>query len=264
MTFWILPNTAGAVASSMSVAGATTTSGYDKHDLISGPRSRMWRCDAFPSLVQVYYNLPTSFTMTHCVVARADLLMSEVGSQLDINYGSGLGTNIDTIGIPVVAADLVGIKVDGKTHGQDAVFEFASPVTSDVFQVGISHASGTNAAMLAKLYFCNGLLLGDGPQPGPTWSVRRDGEAPLAKPLLGYEEFAVTDAMTFRWEFLSWAEIEEFEALPLNWPVFLWDSDGDIFSHKIEHVILASYSWSLAGAGAFTLETTWQRLAHYG
>lgn len=263
MAFWILPNTAGAVASSMDVDGSTTTATYDAENLISGPRSKMWRCDAFGSVVRVYYNLPQSYSMSHCVIARADLMMTEEGSQISVAYGSGLGSPIDGIGTPIVAANLVGIKVDGKPHGQDAVFEFTSPVTSDVFQIAIGHASGTQAAMLAKVYFCDGLLIGNGPQRGPTWSVRRDGEPERTKPLLGYEEYAVTDAIDLRWRHVGREEIEAFEVLPLNWPVFLWDTDGDIFAHKLEHVILAAYSWTRVGEDSFTLETSWRRLAHY-
>jgi hypothetical protein len=264
MAFWILPNTAGAVATSIDVDGSATTSGYDVHDLISGPRSRMWRCDPFGSVVRVYYNLPAAMQMTHCVIARADLMMTEGGTQIDVAYGSGSGTNIDGIGPPISAVELVGIKVDGKPHGQDAAFEFSNPVTSDVFQVAIGHDSGTQAGMLAKVYFSAGLLLGDGPQPGPTWSVRRDGEPQIVKPLLGYEEYAVTDAIAFRWAHLRWEEIEAFEASPLNWACFLFDTEGDIFAHRLEHVILTSYGWSRVGDESFTLETVWQRLAHYG
>lgn len=264
MAFWILTNTAGAAASSMDVDGSSTSTGYSVNDLISGPRSRIWRCDAFGSIVRLYYNLPASFTMTHCVLARADLMMTETGSQVDVGYGSGLGTNIDSIGAPIVGADLVGIKIDGKTHGQDAVFEFETPVTSDVFRIAISHFSGTQAAMFAKVYFCDGLLLGDGPEPGPQWSTRRDGEPEMTKPIGGYEEYAVTDAISLTWRNISRTDVASFEALPLNWPMFLWDTDGDIFSHKLEHVILARpYTWTRVGADSFNLETVWSRLAHY-
>lgn len=263
MAFWILPNTAGAVASSMSVTGSTTTSGYDVHDLISGPRSRMWRRDSTATTGRVAYVLPSSQTLTHCVIARGDLLLTEAGTALIVEYDNGSAQTIENFGT-VATSDLVGIKVDGKPHGQDIVCSFPSPIAADQFQFAFDSVSGGGeAAMFSKLYFSAGLLLGDGPQPGPTWSVRRDGEPAIVKPLLGYEEYAVTDAIAFRWANLSWEEIEAFEAAPLNWPVFLFDSAGDIFAHKLEHALLTSYSWSRVGAESFALDTVWNRLNHH-
>ena len=263
MAVSLLINTAGENIDSITLSGGSTSDTYSLNDLIAGNRSEMWRRTRTATAGRVIYQLTESLSMTHCVVARADLLLTRAGQNVAVEYHDGSNQAIQSYS-PLMADDLVGIRVDGKPHGQDLVCAFNAPVTANRFQLFFDAAGGgSEANMFAKLYFCNAFHFGIEPDPEPVWSGYHAEKAELVKPLTGYEEYAVRDGITLNWSFVSRAKIAEFEMLNQRWGMFIYDSTGDIFEHRLEHVCIEQWNWERVGADAFNVEIRFRRLAHY-
>lgn len=265
MALLLLTNTAGADLENVTVSNGTTTPSYSLNDLISGPRSRMWRRNMTSSTSTVAMEMKHSRSLTHAVIARADLMLTKAGTTFSVAYHNGSSQTTIQSYAPVAQSDLVGIKVDGKPHGQDLVCEFAAPINAANFRIVMDAAGGASeATLVSKLFFSSAFDFGVAPSFQPQWSLSRESNQELVKPLMGYEEYEVGEAIQIVWKFVTLAKLFEFEALPLNWPLFLYDKRGDIFSHRLEHVIVSDpWTWTRRSAEYFDVTVNFRRLAHY-
>lgn len=255
MAVWLLTNTVGAVATALNnPLSLALDSGYDRMNVISGPRSQMVRYLASSSY-SVTYSCPST-QITHCVVSRMDLFKNTLDAQdVKLQYnGPSYATDSTTLAGDL---DLVG------PTGQDWVQSFAQ--TSTQFRVLFSSSASNRELMVGKVYLSNGFKFNDeGPALGPTLG-RRPGERPdYVQPIYGYEPYAVENDFSLSWQGVTRAKVEAFQALPLNWPFWIYDDAGDIFEHKAEHVVLADpFEYQRVGSDYFNITLRFRRLAHY-
>src|SRR5262249_25525674 len=127
--------------------------------------------------------------------------------------------------------ELVGIT------GQDWVQPIAQ--TSKDFLLNLRSSIDVSEFEYGKVWFCKAFSFGVEPSIGPPWTRSRERRVEKLKPLKGYEEYDVDTAFQMTWTMISRDKLLEFEALPLNWALGVYDDTGDVFSHQLEHMIIA-------------------------
>lgn len=245
MSLLFLTNTVGAAATSVSTAGASIT-GQEQKDAMFGPRNRLIRSDSDTSHSFIYTS--GSEQVTHAVLARADIFKrSQNASQIKVEYDSGPTTDSTTA---VGSMTLVGPKA------QDWVKEIDQ--TSDNFRLTFEHSSA-GATMYSKVYFSKEFTFGTRPQ-----LVAVEKEERRVKPLLGCQWHQTEAIIQLRWEYVTQGAMAIFRDLPIYRPFFLYDEDGYLFDHKLEHVIIAD-KWieNRRVDGAYQLDMTLRRLKYY-
>lgn len=259
MALLILPNTAGDSATSMTNAGAgvATASGYNNYDVIAGPRSSRWRSAAHSSNMRLGYVLGADTTVTHCVIARADWLLTQDTMRLrGLQRNSG-GTWSAISGFdlnPITSSNLVGL------YSQDYVQE-VSPTDLRGFGIDcVTLGGGSEAAQVSKIFYSNAVELSANPSAS-SWEQVESGYYPM----WGYFPYHTEARMQLSWHALTAAEITAFKAIPnlLSWPLYLYDEDADYWPWKLEHVIVEDYSYSSIGIGRWKLDVIFRRLKHY-
>lgn len=248
MALLFLTNTAAANVLSLETAGASISSGYEQGDAIAGPRSRLVRADAGTSHSWVINT--TSHTVSHVVLGRADFFAGGLNaSQIKVEYGSGPSTDSTTA---AGSMTLLGPK------DQDWVKTIAQTSTS--FRLTFEHSS-SSATMYSKVYFSNGFDFGSMPQ-----LVESRIDEQRVKPLLGYQFHQTERVFTLRWQNITQSKMASFRALPLHWPLFLYDESGYLFDHKLEHCVVGeSDAWREKKKvdGSFDVDVTLRRIAYY-
>lgn len=277
MSFWLLTNVAGDEATTLDNKGASiTATGYTLTDVISGPRSTRWRSGAIAATLAISYHFdPTGggdVEATHVVIARADWLVTLGTARVRIQQRSSGGTwsNLITLD-PFTSSSLVGIVKTGKTHGQDYVAAI-TPTQKRGYGIDFLSWSSNEAFQVSKVYFCNGVNLGD-PLPGIQWSVIDEYIRPQRStiPYRCERRLAIqwTDLRDTQVALLTHARTDGDGGIPgrlrqpLNWPMFLYDDAGNIWDWKLEHVLLESYQLTQIGKDCWTLAMTFVRLMHY-
>lgn len=254
----ILTNSVGAVASSCTVEGATVKGGYDIRDVISGPRNRTVRAEGLASVVSLVYANPET-SVTHCVVTRLDLFKwTTNASFVNLGYGSGGGIVPQSGHYPPGEPDLIGVRE------QDWVCAFPSPISSTSFRLTFTQ-SGAHLSdyECGKVYFSTAFDFGQNPKKQTSSQRQRATKDDFMQPIQGYEQYAVTEQFELTWSDTTLAKMWEFEALRLNWPIFLYDKDGDVFPHKLEHCIVTGWTSTRRGADNFQVKAQMARLKHY-
>lgn len=266
MAFYLLPNTVGNTASSVDTASSgSTASGYSLLDLISGPRSRMWRSVASSGTVRAAYHLAADTTITHMVAARADLLVTKNGTRVRPIQKSSGGVWSTIAGVdfnPLAVGDLMGPK------GQDVAFA-VSPSNLRGFGLQFESSSGSQAAHLAKLYASNAFSFGVEPRIAdapPQWAYLPRGQSiNLRTPQRGTFPYEITEQFTLRFNPVTVAKSAEFKALGqvLHWPMFLYDDAAAVLSWKLEHVMIDSWNETAVDEEFRSFEISFLRLAQY-
>lgn len=264
MSLLLLVSDGGYAATTITLNSGATASGYDAKDLISGPRSTMWRSDSSSSNIAIGYEHGAR-SETHIVISRADLLLTQNGTRLramTMNIGGvwGLVSGIDYN--PLTSADLMG------PYGQDICIPFTPP---DPWGTGIrcDPVSGSQAVQISKMIVSTSFTFGVEPhflQSPPVWEPLPPTSGPtLFTPPKGFEPFEVEARITLVWEAVTTAKATQFKALAqiLKWPLYLYDSTGDVFSWKLEHVVVQEYTEQLIGQGYRNISITFLRLKHY-
>lgn len=259
MALLLLPNTVGDVATSMTNAGSgvATASGYNNYDAIAGPRSKRWRSAAHSDWMRLGYVVAANTTVTHCVISRADWLLTQDTMRVrGIQRNSG-GTWSDFSGFdknPIAASDLVGL------YSQDYVQEVAP---SDLRGFGIeckTLGGGSEAAQISKLFYSNAHEFTS--NPGASAWERTEG---MTYPMLGYFPYYTEARLTLSWNSLTRAQITAFRAIPnlLAWPLYLYDENADYWPWKLEHVLIEDYIETWTGPDLWKLDVNIRRLKHY-
>ena len=250
MAVWLLTNTVGAVAT--EATAASIMSGYSAYDAISGPRNRTIRASSGANAVSYHYLCPST-QVTHCVVSRMDLFKDRVDATAAVLQYDAANTTDSTTAVGDM--ELVGIT------GQDWVKTISR--TSDKFRLRLTASSTDHEWHYGKVYFAKGFSFGEEPELGVPVARRFESRVEYARPLYGWEDYAVTESLSLVWTEVTRAKLAEFQSLPLRWPLFLLDDAAALWDHKLEHVILTGFDWQRTGNDSFTVTTQWFRLAHY-
>lgn len=265
MSFLFLPNTLGDVAYGFggnAVPGVA--SGYSVVDGIAGPRSTRVRFQAYLGARNMgYFTNAGTFSYTHTVIARADWMVTKTGVRIrplectldsPVSYGVVGGSDFN----PLTASSLVGVR------SQDLVM--ATTVTNK-YGGGFQWLStASEAQQYSKLYLSNAVNIGEPDLfPTPQWEVFPATEKRYFTPILGTRAYEIEAQLSLTWRNLTKAQVLSFKAIPrlLEWPLFLYDIDGDYWSWKLEHVLVVGYEETVTQGDLSDLRVDFVRLKHY-
>jgi hypothetical protein len=255
-----LTNYAGQVGSGMSAAGfAGTDTGFDAQDVISGPRSTLWKSAAATTERAVAYEFTSPVTCDYFVVARADKLLTKNTSRVRLLQKSAVGAWTYVSGVdyfPLLASHLVGIR------SQDLVFA-ASPSQFYGYALESDQLGATAESMLvSKFYGCSSFSFDRPLKQDP--SFEDVGPKDLATPLRATGPYAVEKRLRMTFENVSAASLAAFKALPRlrSWPLFIYDSTGVIWPWRLEHVLVDGWDEAYVAPNQFTLSLSFLRLRH--
>lgn len=260
MSLKLIVNHLGNSATSLSMISGTVASG-DINNLIAGPRSSYMRATAASGAVQPGYVLGADLACTHLVVARADLMVTLVGAQVRAMQRSAAaawtavsGTTISTL----AAGNLIG------PTSQDLVLDLASATQFRGFGVEFDSA-GTEAMMISKLIGGIAFEFGADVSLGGVSAENIVDDDRFYVPMRGSFAYETERVITLVVEAVTRAKATAFKALPLllRWPMYLYDVDGDIWSHKLEHVICLGWKEVVTKADQHSFQITFRRLKHY-
>lgn len=260
MTVKIITNLGATTSVMNELVYAATQYGFSPNDAASGSRSKFWRSILTLGPKGLGYTFPSNQTPDHCVIARADKLLT-LGTYRVTGIYSGGYTTISGFDInPLTSANLVG------PRAQDLCVAF-TPSATTIWAVKFTQVgSDPEAAMISKLYFGVGFAFGKDIQPKASQiQPLPRAEKILAFPQEGDLPFEIEQRMSMVWEDVTSAKIDEFLALPqvLKWPFFIYDPNTYLFPWKLEHVILESYRMAHKNINRWDLQLNLGRLKHY-
>lgn len=261
MAFQLLYNTSANQASSITATSLTLTAatGFNTYDIIAGPRSKMLRTTASSSAAGVGYEYTSSTSIEYIWIARADLFLTLGTSRVTARQRASGGTwSYGAVDYnPLTSASLIG------PRSQDLL---AAVSHTDLYGLGVAVAplGGTTQAMqLSKLGGMASFAFGVEPEVYANW-------APIAEntfitPINGTMPYEIEKKFSLRFPFITRAKAIGFRDVPqvFRWPILLYDSTGDIWSHKLEHVLVESYSEEIHRNDVHTLTINFARLKHY-
>lgn len=262
MSLWILPNTIGDVATTLTESGMTIASGYDRTHIINGSRSSHCRWQPASGSQQIRYLLPTNYTPTHMVIARADWLCTQNTMRVKGFQRSSGGVWSGISGAdynPLAAANLMG------PRSQDLAFAI-TPSEFTGFGLEADTISGSEALQISKLFVSVGFQFNVEPSFRPAWEpIPKSTTYDMRSPLYGTFPLEVEAVLEMRFQGVTTAKVLAFKALPriLNWPFFLFDDSGVIWSWKLEHVLLQSYEINTTDADYHDITLKFLRLKQY-
>jgi hypothetical protein len=255
-----LTNQAGNSATTFDTQGnGTTATGYSRTDAIAGPRSTKHRGDIYAGQTALAYYFTADVDLNYAVVARADWLLTANTSRLRLFERDTVGTWTLISGSdnnPLVVGSLTGIR------SQDFVYGF-----TQTQKRGLELITGPNAGLdsqqVSKFYGCNSFSFSSPPSLGFTQQELPIGT--YATPPLSTRPYEVELAFTLSFIGLSRSEVTTFKALPqlCNWPLFLYDTAGDIWTHKLEHVIITGWQEVIVENNVHEMQINFMRLRHY-
>ena len=261
MAFLFLTNLAGYTASSIDAAGLTagTASGYSVNDFIQGPRSTRHRTTDSTSEIGRGYVFAANTTCDYIFISRADWLITKNGSRVRPRQRSSGAVWSYITGVdlnPISTANLVGVS------SQDYV---AAISPTDLRGVGLSvlPSSGSQATQISKFWGCQSFSLDREPALEMSWQPLP--EYSFATPLNGTLPYEIERRFTIQFQLVTRAKAVAFRALPhiFEWPLVLYDSNGDNWTHKVEHVIIESMNEVILQNDKHNITLTCARLKHY-
>jgi len=243
MAFLILPNTFGVKATTIN---ASVQAGSDKTRMVAGPRSQLTTGANGTSWAMSYEAASTA--VTHCVVTSANLFaQGQYADEVDVTYSSSATVDSTTVAGSMV---LVG------PNSQDWVKPIAQ--TSDEFGLEFRHTQAADS-VVGKVFFSTAFDFGTNPEFSQLVT-----ESEKVRPLWGHRQYAVERKFSLAWSNLTQAKLAAFRALPIQIPFFAYDDSGDIFDHKLEHVVIAEpWTESRRVGGEYTLTLVLHRLTQY-
>jgi hypothetical protein len=254
---YFLFNEAGRAASSIVVNTGATATGYNNVDIMSGPRSAMWRSISF-SAAEIGYTYGANIGVNYAIVARADLLITAAGKHLVGRQRDSGGTWSDIPGFdlnPLTSADFLG------PTSQDLVVA-TSPTNLRGFGLFTAPVSGTEATMFSKLYAGGAFAFSVPPSFGVQW-VEYPPET-YQTPLKGTMPYEVERSFSLTFDGVAQSEYTQFLRYDaFNEPFFLYDSTADIWEWQLEHVILTGLQATMNAVNDYTLKMDFYRLRHY-
>lgn len=258
MALLFLFNYSGNAASTYTLGSGTTATGYNLYNSISGNRSLMERTTKSASEVIRQYVYSAVVSVDYVVISRADLLLTANTTRLRLKDRTAGGTWAYISGIdynPLTSASLIGIK------SQDLVI---AVTPAEFYGIALSTlpASGSEASQISKFYASDSVSLGVA-QVG--FETEELDFGVYATPIQGTLPYEVEKRFTLDFIGLTQAEIISFYAYPMlmTQPFFLYDSAGDIWTHKLEHVLLEDIEETFLEKDVYNLKLSFARLRHY-
>lgn len=255
----ILFNDIAAVAT--SVGATTLADGYDLKTIANARRCEAVKTEASASDIRVAYTLGANQTYAYAIITNAKAMVTAAGARVAIVSGTGGGTFTDIeVFSPLVAGDLVGIT------GQDLVVAI-TPDSGYLRRYGVTFNSlGTEALKLSTMAFAlDAGVFAQAPDFGSLEVSEFGGDyQSYTTPRLGltYDTEAL---ISLTWSNVSTAEVSALFARPYiyDWPCFLYDAAGNLFSHKLEHVLIERISTTFLAADSNQVNILFRRLRHY-
>ena len=271
MAILFLANISNNVSNAVSAIGAGEDSTVDPLDITaaaSGPRSEInvWSPTSSTGAGLHFTYDTTEWAVDYLVITRMDWLYTYSNVEMRITQESSGGTITDySAWAGVTPGTLYG------PRQQDYVLAL-STTSGQRYGNGVAFRDssfGSVTYQTSDIAFCESYTIGDpAKQPPPTMEYISSGDT-MFMPYEGYYPLATEKRMVLNWPILDRDEMAQFEqilfnAKPLRVPFFLWDSNGDLFPHKLEHVIIETYqvSWHET-ADHYSLQITFRRLKHY-
>lgn len=267
MAFWLLPNTIGNAATGVELISPTVTDpndlNSDKLNLIAGPRNTYWKSTTDSSAVAIGFQIASDLVATHIVVARADWMVTLAGARLRICNRSSVPawSNLSSPDInPFATANLMGPTLQDYCVAITPTQNRGYGVTFD--------SSGAESFKMSKMYASVGFSFSGDIQLDslPEWKpMPRTQSVNLFIPQQGNEPYEVEADISITWRNNTPASIATFEALPQlrNWPLFIFDDAGDLWSWKLEHVLVDTWQKTLVGQDLWDITVSFKRLKHY-
>lgn len=254
---FFLFNEAARAATLLTQNTGATAAGYNTTDVMSGPRSRMWRSVKF-SAAEINYSYGSNIGISYCVVARADLLITSAGTQVVGRQrdAGGAWTDIPAFNYnPLTAGALIG------PRSQDLVVP-TTPANQRGFGLYCGCLSGSQAAIFSKLYAGGAFGFSVPPNRGVQWQDLPPET--YAVPLKGTKPYEIERSFSLTFAGVKQSERTQFLLYDGFYsPFFLYDSTGDIWQHKLEHVILTGFTETMLEVDTYTITMEFARLRHY-
>lgn len=261
MALLFLANHGAAAATSLAMVlgGADPNPDFALTNVAYESRSKMFKGTATTGLTELAYTFTSDVACDHMVVARADKLLTK--NQMDVAFrqrsSGGVWSDLGTAYDPLTSADLIGIR------SQDLV-RSVSPTSLRGYSVrAVTNGVTPEAMMLSKFYASASFSLGIEPDQE---SLQTEELAPGTEetPLRGTRPYEVEKKISMTFFGVTGAKVTAFRALPqiFNWPLFLYDTTGDLWSWKLEHVIVTDFTTAIVGEGRWGVELSVHRLRH--
>lgn len=255
---FFLFNEAGRAASSISILAGATATGYDATNVISGPRSTMWRSESNTN-AEIAYLYGSNIGISYVVIARADLLASKAGKHIVGQQRSSGGSWSDIPGFSYNITD-TSLMVGPRT--QDMVIA-TTPTDLRGIALFSQALSGSEAMQISKFYAGGAFAFGVPPQANIEYAeIAPKNYATTIQGTMPYEverSFSMTFVGVTQAEYAQFLLYDSFYA-----PFFLYDSTGDIWPWKLEHVILGSLTATMLEYELYALTMNFFRLRTYG
>lgn len=252
-------NDCGDAATSVSVLAGATASGYSTSDIIVGPRSTMWRSSS-SSNAEIGYVYGSNVSVTHFVIVRADLFVSTSGKHIVGQQRSSGGSWSDIPGFSYNISDsslLVG------PRSQDMVVATSPTDLRGVAVFSQPLSGGSEAMMFSKLCAGSSFSFSVPPRAGVSW--RTFPPETYIAPMQGTLPYEVERGFSLLFDGVAQSEVTSFiaRAQLFNWPFYLYDSTGDFWQWKLEHVILTDILVEMRERDNYAVQLEFARLRHY-
>lgn len=263
MSLLFLCNHAGAAATTFDNQGSNSTAtGYSRLDAITGPRSTKHRGAVYAGQTGLAYYFNADVDLDYAVIARADWLLTANTSRVrllerDVANVWTLVSGIDYN--PFTSSSGLGLT---GYRSQDLVISFTQAQKRGL-QLITGPVAGLDSQQVSKFYGCKAFSFSVPPQLGMAQQ-----ETPIGTyitPQLGTRPYEIELGFSLAFFGLTRSEVTTFKALPLirTWPIFLYDTAGDIWSHKLEHVLLTGWQEVVIENDVHALTLNFARLKHY-
>jgi len=208
------------------------------------------------------YSFAADVACTHLVVARADWMVTQSGARVRAFQKSSGGSwsAISGADYPHLrAGDLIG------PRSQDLVLDISGATNYRGFAVHFDSflAGNAEAMMISKMYASVGFSFAMPPVFAQPWVDIPESDRWFRPQQTLYE---YETEKQFKLGFpATRAEMTSFKALPmlLKWPLFLYDTAGDVFPWKLEHVVIEGWIETVIEDDRHFVEITLRRLKHY-
>lgn len=267
MAIWLLPNTIANAATGIELIGSTATdstdSYSDKLNLIAGPRNTYWKSTAVSTEMAIGYQIASDLVATHMVIARADWMVTLASAKMNLvqrNSSAAWSAITGTTLNPLTAASLMGPKLQ----------DYCTAISPTVYRgYGVDFDStGTEAFKMSKMYASVGFKF-DGNcslKQLPEWQpLPQSQSVNLFIPQQGCEYYEIESSIQMTWKRNTAASIAAFEALPQirNWPLYIYDDAANLWSWKLEHVIVDTWQKTLVAQDIWDITVSFKRLKQY-
>lgn len=210
------------------------------------------------------YSFSADVACTHLVVARADWMVTQSGARVRgfQKSSGGSWSAISGADYPHLrAGDLIG------PRSQDLVLDISGATNYRGFAAHFDSflAGNAEAMMISKMYACIAFDFGETPSPDGVQSVDIPDTGRFFTPQRGTFAYETEKSISFSLPPVSKTLAEQFKALPhlLKWPIFLYDTAGDIWPWKLEHVLIEGWQENILESGNHVFSFTFRRLKHY-